>query len=113
MKKNRYRDPSGNTGRMYKLKRWCHPTEGLRAQQLKKQPLCERCGKEGVVKAATTVNHRTPHRGDPGKFWTTDLESLCGHHHSSDVQIEEVRGYARTVDNSGLPLDPNHPFNKQ
>lgn len=41
---------------LYKLPLWRHPTRALRAQQLAKQPLCERHQKRGEI-VADTVNH--------------------------------------------------------
>src|SRR5690349_13252540 len=56
---------------------------GLRGVQLGRKPLCEECEKEGVVTAATDVDHRIPHRGSWELFVDeTNLVSLCHSHHS-------------------------------
>lgn len=57
---------------------------------LRKHPLCEYCKREGVVTEAVVVDHIVPHRGDMKLFWdTSNWQSLCDHHHSSDKQREE------------------------
>jgi 5-methylcytosine-specific restriction enzyme A len=77
----------------------------LRNAQLQRQPLCERCSKEGRAVAAEVVHHRTAHGGDWTIFCTSALESLCKAHHDGDAQ----RGYSNAVDVNGWPTDPRHP----
>jgi hypothetical protein len=61
---------------------------------------------------ATVADHVTPHRGDWAAFCTGKLQSLCDPcHKSTKVQIEQ-RGYCCDVGLDGLPIDPNHPFNR-
>lgn len=56
----------------------------------------------GKVAAATVVDHKTPHRGDPGLMWDeANWQALCAPHHDSTKQSEERSG-VRKVD----PLDP-------
>lgn len=57
---------------------------------LRKFPCCARCGA-----AATAVNHKKPHRGDMGLFWSpTNWEPVCTSCHSGLIQREERRaGY--------------------
>lgn len=69
----------------YKLPLW----QARRAEQLAREPLCERDRARGRVVAATVANHREPHRGDWDKFAFGPLESLCERCHNSDVQREE------------------------
>lgn len=65
---------------------------------LRSHPLCVRCQAEGHVRAATVVDHRTPHRGDMALFWNRDnWQSLCATHHSGDKQREERSGRRRRV----------------
>ncbi|MBB3934280.1 hypothetical protein [Aureimonas phyllosphaerae] len=65
------------------------------------------------MKPAKHVHHSTPHRGNPALFWDrTRWVGLCQTHHNADAQQIERRGYASRVDASGLPTDPNHPFNR-
>lgn len=66
----------------YHLARWRHPVWGVRAQALRKNPLCQVCQREGVVTAATEVDHVIPHRGDPWLFWSVEnCVGLCHQHH--------------------------------
>ncbi len=48
-----------------------------RAQQLRHQPLCERCLAEGKVEPATIAHHIERHRGDIIAFRSGTLWSLC------------------------------------
>jgi 5-methylcytosine-specific restriction enzyme A len=77
----------------YNLRLW----RDIRAVQLVRQPLCERCKAEGLIVAATIVNHHPPHRGDWQRFVSGPFESLCKHCHDSVVQAEErgQRGMGR------------------
>ena len=57
----------------------------LRSAQLKREPLCRRCGKE-----ATTVDHIVPHRGDKAlAFDASNLQSLCAR--CSNIKSREDR----------------------
>ena len=68
----------------------------------------------GKIVPATVVDHITPHKGDPVLFWDSanNWQSLCADHHSRHKQQIEARGYHDAIDADGLPLDPNHPFNR-
>jgi hypothetical protein len=98
--------------RLYKSPRW----RRIRAKQLADEPLCRMCIAEGRVTPATVCDHLVPHRGDPVKFFEGPFQSLCDQApwrcHSSRKQSIERIGYDATVDDSGLPLDPGHPFNR-
>jgi 5-methylcytosine-specific restriction enzyme A len=72
----------------------------IRDEQLEKQPLCERCDRDGIVRAATVVNHRKPHRGDWDRFVAGPFESVCKPHHDGEVQREE-RAAARQAQIGG------------
>lgn len=76
-----------------------------RAAQLASEPLCRKCGKRGLIVPATVADHIEPHRGDPEKFWTGALQSLCGHCHDSVKQAEERGGYSPETDEDGLVSD--------
>lgn len=69
----------------YKTALW----QQRRAEQLARQPLCERHLARGEVVAATVANHKEPHRGYWQKFAHGALESACDHCHNSDIQREE------------------------
>lgn len=96
--------------RWYKTKRWL----ALRAAQLRRKPLCERCEKRKKITPATVANHRVPHHGDPALFWdAANLESLCAPCHNSDAKATDARGYSNDLDPAtGMPIDPMHPFNR-
>ena len=67
----------------YHLARWRHPVWGVRAQALRRNPLCHVCQREGLVTVATEVDHITPHRGDPVLFWAlSNVAGLCHPHHA-------------------------------
>lgn len=66
--------------------RWMYGTdvwERLRGDQLLAEPFCRECGRRGVRRYATDVDHVRDHKGD----WTVftdpgNLESLCHSCHS-------------------------------
>ncbi|WP_440642070.1 HNH endonuclease [Bradyrhizobium sp. PUT101] len=78
--------------------------------QLATNPLCRMCAEQGVVTAATIVDHVIPHRGDQQLFWLGELQSLCASHHSKDKQQIETQGFSTAIGADGLPLDARHPF---
>lgn len=90
---------------LYDTARW----KRLRAEQLAREPLCRRCRREGRTAAATVVHHVERHDGDPVKFYTEDLESLCKRHHDGEAQQQEAIGYSTTIGTDGWPTDPMHP----
>lgn len=66
--------------------RWREARKGY----LRKHPLCVMCGREGVVKAATVVDHIQPHKGDMRLFWDkNNWQPLCERHHNREKQREE------------------------
>lgn len=90
---------------LYRRKAW----KSLRAAHLREHPLCVECGNQ----PGNIVDHKKPHRGDMDLFFDPlNLQTLCGTHHSSWKQLQDNRGYAPGADQSGEPLDPNHPWNK-
>ena len=95
--------------RWYKRASWLR----IRARRLAADPLCAMCLKDGITKAADTVDHITPHRGDPELFFDYDnTQSLCASCHSSRKQGQELRGYSRDIGDDGWPVDPLHPANQ-
>lgn len=84
-----------------------------RAAQLRAHPTCRLCEElRGLVRAATVADHIQPHRGDPVLF-AGRLQSLCAGCHSSWKQQLETTGHFRGSDLTGVPLDPNHPWNRE
>jgi 5-methylcytosine-specific restriction protein A len=60
-------------------RRW----QRLRLSFLRSHPLCAACASEGLVKAASDVDHIVPHRGDSTLFWDmANLQSLCASCHA-------------------------------
>ncbi|SNB83095.1 5-methylcytosine-specific restriction enzyme A [Rhodoblastus acidophilus] len=79
----RKREPWRN---WYKLAVW----QRARMVQLQRQPLCERCLAQGIVEAATVVNHHKAHKGDWSLFISSaNHESVCKRCHDSVIQSEE------------------------
>ena len=101
-----YRSPEAAQYRaLYKTKAW----KALRLSQLTREPLCRMCKEQGNTTAATIVDHRSPHKGDVGKFFDpSNLQSLCPPHHNGAKQSEERTGIAKGCDTNGWPLDPGH-----
>lgn len=93
---------------LYTTARWLR----LRQHQLRDHPLCKYCLAQGRVEPATVVDHITRHRGDVNAFFTGALQSLCDNCHKSAKAQIESQGYCNDVGFDGLPIDPNHPFNR-
>ena len=73
---------------LYNTSRW----KILRKQFLREHPLCEECKKNGVVKAATIVDHIKAHKGDEKLFWDqNNWQALCKHHHDQKTVKEDGR----------------------
>ena len=91
---------------------------GYRWQQareayLRKHPLCKMHADLGRVVPAEVVDHIEPHRGDMGKFWDSkNWQSLCKTCHDGAKQRQEKSGVVVGCNLAGLPLDPNHHWNK-
>jgi 5-methylcytosine-specific restriction endonuclease McrA len=95
---------------LYNTKRWYR----LRWHQLQEYPLCAYCAKLDRVCAATVADHIKPHRGDEDLFFDErNLQSLCKPCHDGAKQQLEKSGTLRGCDESGLPLDSNHHWNKR
>lgn len=61
-----------------------------RAAYLSKHPLCVMCEQQGMVRAASVVDHITPHRGDQRLFWEPgNHQALCKACHDGDKQRQE------------------------
>lgn len=76
-------------------------------------PFCKFCELRGETCQAEVVDHIIPHRGDKALFFDlSNWQSLCAHCHNSAKKQVESRGYHDQMDWRGLPIDPNHPFNR-
>ena len=61
----------------------------MRDQQLAKEPLCRLCKEQGIVRYATQVDHVIP-RAQGGTDDESNLQSLCGPHHSAKSRAERA-----------------------
>lgn len=94
---------------LYSTARWL----ALRAAQLARKPLCERCSTDLRPVPATVVNHKKPHKGDRKLFFDPDnLESVCAPCHDGPIQRAEKLGFNPGVGADGWPVDAAHPAYK-
>ena len=92
----------------------------VRRSYLRSNPLCVECQKMGIIKAARVVDHIKPHKGDMDLFWDEgNWQSLCEPCHNKKTAREDgaFGNPAGSKDmggcnSSGLPLHPDHPWNK-
>ena len=70
--------------RLYNTRAW----KRRRAAQLRKEPWCAECLRANVYTPATEADHVVPHRGDPVKFFTGKLQSMCKACHSGKTAKE-------------------------
>jgi hypothetical protein len=99
--------------KLYKTARWLR----TRAKQLADEPLCRMCKARGRITAATVCDHVDPKtKQDPATFFDGPFQSLCDDPryrcHSRWKQQQEGRGYSMEIGEAGIPLDPDHPFNR-
>jgi len=78
--------PHPDPRKWYQLERW----RRLRRMQLRAEPLCAMCERDGRVTIATVADHVEPHGGDWVKFLTGRLQSLCAHCHNSDKRMIDL-----------------------
>lgn len=61
-----------------------------RLHYLRTHTLCVECEREGLIRAATVVDHRIPHQGDKRLFWDrSNWQPLCTSHHSRKTARED------------------------
>ena len=95
-------------GRVYDLRAW----RRTRKVQLAAYPLCKHCLARGIVKAATEVDHII-RISDGGDWYDPDnLQSLCSPHHSQKTARDEGKTVRMGCDQSGLPVDAQHHWNR-
>jgi 5-methylcytosine-specific restriction protein A len=64
-----------------------------RALQLAQEPWCIECLGQQIYTPATDADHIEPHHGDPIKFFTGALQSMCHSHHAMKTRLEgQLRG---------------------
>lgn len=73
---------------LYNTSRW----KTLRKEFLKVNPICVKCKANGVVKAATVVDHVKPHKGSESLFWDqNNWQALCKTCHDRKTAKEDGR----------------------
>lgn len=94
---------------LYSTRRWL----ALRAQHLRREPLCRFCVQQGLVTVGTIVDHIRPHRGNVEMFFDDgNLQTLCTPHHNSTKQRAELNeGLTGGCTLAGWPVDTRHPWN--
>ncbi len=94
---------------------------------LQSNPLCVMCQRRGKLSSAEVVDHIKPPRlkdalGSNDSvlitkaralFWDkTNWQPLCKECHDRDKQRLEKSGQVIGCDTNGIPLDPNHHWNR-
>lgn len=75
-----------------------------RLAQLRSQPLCVFCERDGRVTPATIADHVVPHKGDESLFWYGRLQSLCKPCHDSEKARVEAGKDTITYGADGWPI---------
>lgn len=65
---------------------WTPRWRALRREFLALHPVCEA---QGCANPATTVDHVTPHRGDPVRFWAGPFMAMCSSCHSRKTEARD------------------------
>ena len=111
-KANRQSSLPPHVAKLYSTARW----QRRRELQLRADPRCAACLREGRLIQATVADH-IERATDETSFWQGALQSLCATHHASK-RAAESRGTSwqpRTksgCDAQGWPRDIAHPWNK-
>ena len=74
-----------------KVRKWLNSAryKKMRARQLRNEPLCRECGKNGIVKAAVIYDHIIPHKENYELFWYGEAQSLCIKCHNIKTSTED------------------------
>ncbi|WP_292935522.1 HNH endonuclease signature motif containing protein [Noviherbaspirillum sp.] len=80
----------------------------LRALILEDEPLCRYCFVHCRVTPATDVDHIN---NDPSDNRRENLQALCHECHSRKTASDMGHNVRMGCDESGAPLNPNHPWN--
>lgn len=85
----------------------------IRAQVLASEPLCRMCKARGLVVPATDVDHIIDSREDfSDDNRRENLQSLCHECHSLKTARDMGKSVTLGCDTSGLPVDPDHHWNR-
>ena len=90
---------------IYNTARW----QQLRLSKLRRDPLCEYCP-AGRQKTATEVDHFVAIEDGGAPFDWANLRSACKSCHSQKTAHGET---LHGCDESGMPRDPDHEWNRQ
>ncbi len=80
----------------------------LRESVLNMEPLCRHCKAMGLIVAATEVDHMN----GPDDNRLESLQPLCKSCHSKKTQADLGKRVSYGSDSDGMPLDPNHSWNR-
>jgi 5-methylcytosine-specific restriction enzyme A len=85
-----------------------------RLAKLTLNPLCEHCESKGLVTIATEVDHIIPlfKGGEESLDPTVNKQSLCAECHRIKTANDKGHKAKYGCDVNGMPLDPNHYWNK-
>lgn len=87
---NEYEDKMRDAHKKYDASRGTAAARGYggkwqkaRETFLRNNPLCVHCTADGIITAATVVDHIIPHRGDKSLFWDrSNWQGLCTRCHN-------------------------------
>lgn len=82
----------------------------LRGLVLSEKPLCEHCERRGLIVQASDVDHIDE---DPSNNDRRNLASLCHSCHSHKTMASMGHNVYMGCDLNGMPLDPDHPWNRE
>ena len=99
-KRNRHQSYRAKAQVWYSSRKW----KAKRLAQLRAEPLCAFCLKDGKVTPARIADHVTPHKGDEGLFWFGHLQSLCKPCHDSTKARIEAGNAPVTYGADGWPI---------
>lgn len=85
-----------------------------RKQYLKEHEWCVCCARKGILTKSDIVDHIKPHKGNYELFWDkANHQALCKHCHDSYKQRLEKSGRIAGCGVNGVPIDPNHHWNRR
>lgn len=86
----------------------------LRAQVLAEEPLCRWCLARGLYVPSTDVDHIKDSREDYSDNNSREnLTGMCRECHSLKTARDMGKNAYLGCDMEGMPLDPNHPWNRE